>query len=481
VIHRFVLASLVLALAILSPGALAWAQSSGNQSCPPSKPSPDGSRILPMPAGRTSCALTDATGVSWRFEGDTLAHSTGGGWNPMARFPNLEINNGGQALMEGSCVGTNYQIWYVNGPAGFVPTLPPPQRLAANPFVNKTQGKSYPSLYALMTSGVRKGDKIEVAPLPPGLAIWASAGRVNVSGVTITLAPGAVIGCSVDEANAVFPFENPNPPTSGVTITGGEIAYARDLSHGQYRGINFGHARNTTIADTYIHDNDFGVESGGDNGTVTLTNVRLDHNGSGINASTTHNIYLGYGGDPADTTHYVIRGGYSVCTNHEGFQVKLRGPSGSIEDYVAAAPSRHGYTDCTESAAVDLSCGGDYTLGGSGHGAGIVLELGPKAQNVGIVRYNQEGKTDNCPKGGWAKSALVIQNCWLISDAPFDAMVVANADPNAKVTVRGCKIVGNGKWRLILGQGVTDGGGNTYYPDRAAAKLAAYPALPPPP
>ena len=463
-------------LVLLCPG-ISSAQSP--QTCPAGAPSPDGSAIRPVPPGQTSCILHAAHGDQWKYQGDMLYRNYGNGFNASGHYAQLQINSGGNSFALGVCYA-GFPLWLQMTGGGFMQAIDPAHPLPSLPFWNATQNRPYRTFHQMMLSGqITNGDTLEVKPLVSGIPVWFDAGRVQNNNLTISIDAGAILGCNVDEDNAVIPVSN---AVSGLTVTGsGEIAYAIDKSHGQYRGINLGTATGFTLKGTdsahhiYIHDNDFGLQSRGDNGTVTISHADFDHNGSGQNEAATHNIYLGWGGNKSDKSTYIVSDTRSVCTNHGGFEFKSRFPSGTVQNSVLASPSNHGYTDCTESAAVDLSCGGSHTLGGMGPGTGVVLELGPDAQNNTIIRYGAEIGTPNCPAGGWSGS-LVVQNAWLICD--FAGAKVGYNPHGLRFTVKNSKIVGcfGG-----LGWNVKDGGTNTVYATRAAAGLGPYPALPAPP
>ena len=460
----FVLLALALSL-IAYPLSFAFAQPSAAE-CP--DPSAEGSFIYP----NTPCVLT-SQGMTISFVGSELRRNG----VPFTTALAATYSSTGKFWFEKQC-GPD-KVWY-NDIATHKPQGASPAAGNNGPiFKNATTGVGYLTTGDLFENGA-SNQTWEIPPMPKGITTWCQGVIVSQPGVTIDLERGARLTASVQQSNAIIVF-NKNP--SHVTIRGGEIDWAVDTSSGQYRGINAGGAQDLTISGTYLHDNDFGIQASSyPSGTTRLINVVLDHNGSGANSSTTHNIYMTVGA-ATDASRIDITGGGSYCTDAGGFQYKSRWPGGAWTGFVAAAPSQHALDKtvrCEESAAIDLSCGGAYTLGGNAPGTGFVAEVGPNLQNNGgVIRYGAEAKSTNCPNlgpnhVGWAVNELTMQNCWLISDHPSNTPAVFNSN-NLPVKIRNCKLV-----NVTLPHAM-DGGGNTIYPNRKAAGLAAYPALPPPP
>lgn len=476
----------LLALAFLRPAAALAAGPPGElAACPSGSPSPDGSRIFPVPEGQVSCVLTDNENIRWRYQGKTLFDYYGRGWIAFTRNSELQINDGGTAFLAVACQGNLLGTFWVrrDGTLAIAPTKP-----LANNFVDRTDGQTYNNLGRMLQSGqVRNGDVLEVKALPRDLAIYRTASRITKSRITLDIDKGARIGCVQDEGNAIIPFDVGHGVITNVTIQGrsglGEIAYLHDKSRGSLRCINIATARNTTLKNLYIHDCDMGLIASGHNSTTTLTNVVFDHNGSGYNPAATHNMYLSIscrnqGCDDSVANLTRVR---SYCTDAGGFELKSRYPSGTWTGVVAAEPSPHGMTGCRESAAMDFSCGGDYRIGEPGHGNGFVAEIGPgfELNDGAVIRWNMDPPSV-CPRGGWAKQSATFQNCWIINDSHAARVTAIVHKGEVDVTVKDCKIVGNGT-KIALGAGIRDGGGNAFYASRSEAGLRPYPALPPPP
>lgn len=473
-------------------------------------PSQDGCTILPVPPGN-SATLTDSGGNTFQFQNTTVFVNG----SAFGSRNEVQINSGGQAFLGSLCTTPNILIWttYLNNQQLVIS----PTQTLANSFFNDTSATNFNKWLDLVgDASYHANDHLEIKGLPVGLAIYQMDGSADLfrTGNTVTFDSGAKIGCGVSEGNAVFAFDTSSVgPISNVvfqtaaspTVTP-EIAYGQDASTGSFRGINIGAVTTFTLTGPiYIHDNDFGVQSGGNNGVVTFTHLLLDHNGSSApgQASSTHNMYMSL---PAfatsDTSRHVISDFQSYCTDSQtlpGFQYKNRSPFSTVANATLAGVDPITFhTDCMESAAVDLSCGGYHVLGGTGTGNGIVLEVNTGLTGNGneLVRdYREESSTGNCPSGGWQNTdcqsatlqmlgtslgcALIIQNAWIINDSGqnIHAVTLGATEPSGfTATVSNSKIVCGAASPCnasFLGTGVTDGGGNTYFASRAAAGLSA--------
>jgi hypothetical protein len=475
-------------------------------SCP-ANPAADGTAIFQQSVGVISCLLEDAGGFWFRFNGLYLEDSvsSGGPWNAVNQYSQFQINSSGKDFaLGGACFTGDPAHWFWNNGDGFAsPVISPTNIPSPFPF---SIGASFFSSFQFPSGGQTEN----VGALQGGLNVWIGAGRITGSNTTISVASGGAIGCNADESNAIFPVDTSGGAISGTTVTGAgntvsQVAYLHDVNGGVFRCINMGNGSNWTVSNLYIHDCDYGLQgnttAGGTTGTIT--NVVWDHHGNSSSggSSASHNVYLG-GFAAGHTGILTVSGGGSYCTNgHDGggpgFEFKTRWVGGTFQNWTAASPSQHGYTDCAESAAVDLSCGGNYTLGGTTANTGVVLEVdnGINGNGFELVRYGRDDTTGNCGAGStpWSDTdcnsafsqncQLLIQNCWLINDSTTNIKVVTidATIPANRVTVKNCKLVQGSTGTITLGTGVIDGGGNASFATRAAAGLSPYPALPSPP
>ena len=438
--------------------------------CPVGSPSPDGSSIGPAAAGHSSCTLTDYQGLRWRYNADVLALVYPRQFD-IARYAEFQINSGGKAFARGGCQKLpGVSLWFQNFNDGFGPVLEPMHPRTSDVFVDVTRSVGRTTLNGLMTSGsIRNGDVISIEGIS-GVPILQTSSRIANSNLTMNFAAGVAIGCAVDLGTGIIVGQGSS--SDGLTINGGEFAYAIDRSSGQYRGIYPATSHNWTLNGTYVHDNDMGFLSSDNNGTMTFDGVVFEHNGSYLCPSGCHNVYLGGHSDTTGYNAQTKNGAVFWCTNQGGYPFKSRAPAGLLTKSIFAGEDSI-HTDCNASAAIDLACGGNYTVSYD------VLELGPNAGNTTLVRYgdDENGSGANCTIGGWPSgNTLVIDHAILILDKPGSPTLVCfntracQLHPGWPVTIQDSTIVTNGTQNTAfsaLCPGCVDGGGNTIYAGRA--------------
>jgi hypothetical protein len=519
--------------------------------CPVGTPSPDGSAIFQVGVGQTSCILTDAAGFRWDFTNLTLNLDTGSGFVAQTQGLNqLQINHSGRAFaLPLSCDNGPTNTWLVLDSSGqFVPAISPTVLVTPPIFRDNTLAQNFGNLFEMTNNPPVAGDALEVFPLQGGVPIWRTAGRITVANLTFTLDAGSKTGCTIDEGSAVLTVDpTGGAPVRNITVQAGagspmpEIAWGRDPSGGNARGINFGRVPIFTVNGVYFHDNDFGVQAGnvtqfssttwaatgggqvtfttpsphsiavGDSflvvgsspagyngtytaitgttgstlvaalavnpgaisvegwvssGTLTINNSLFVHNGTSApgQGSATHNVYIGTFPQTFNLTN-----SQSYClgrtnSSTDGFEVKSRPSTGTWTNYIAAGTNPiTADTDCMDSAAVDLPCGGVYTLGGTLTGTGGVVELALNAQNTAAFRIADN--IADCANGvQWPTTSITIQKHWILLDAPGTPVVGLNT-LNLPVTVKNSNIACNTTQTCnssVLGTNITDGGGNVF-------------------
>lgn len=455
-------------------------------------PSQDGCAIISQSGTTFSSTVQDNNGQIFRFHGGTLQVNTGAGFGDWGGAAQLQINNGngsGTSYVAEVCQTPNYTLWRK---FNSLPLVVSPTVTLANKFHNVTQSVNYNNLLDMTqdTGVLHNGDTLSIDVLPGSLPIYYTAGRIQFDNLTLNIPTGAILGCTVDESNAVITTDGSRMTINNVTLNlnSAELAYAQDIcnSCGDYHGINIGHVTTAyNINGGYIHDNDFGIQSpqgAGTEAVVTMTNTILDHNGSAFATAPTHNIYIGTAGSALNLTNV-----QSYCEGYpagdfstSGFEIKVRGPGGTYKGVIAAEVSAHGYTDCSASAAMDFSCGGNFVVGTTGAGNGYVVQVGANMQNTaGAIRYGAEatGGLPNCPTAtGWTTNHLTLNRGYIIMDGGISGTKAIynpnNAAISGVVSVSNSIIVCNGLQTCnstVLGLSVSDGGGNSYFSNRAAA------------
>lgn len=472
-------------------------------------PSQAGCTIVAQSGTTFSSTVQDNNSQIFRFHGPTLQVDSGSGFGNWGGAAQLQINNGngaGTSYVAEVCPTPNLTLWRK---FNSLPLVINPTTTLPNKFHNVTQGVDYNNLLDMTqdTGVLHNGDTLSIDALPAGLPIYYTAGRVQRDNLTFNIPTGVILGCTVDESNAVITTDTNGGANQVAHVTlnlnSSEIAYAQDIcnSCGDFHGINVGHVCHLTagscdgtgspsyaINGGYIHDNDFGIQSPQGDGTeaaVTITGTILDHNGSADATAPTHNIYIGTAGSALNLVNVA-----SYCEGYpagdfstSGFEIKVRGPGGTYTGVTAAEVSAHGYTDCSASAAMDFSCGGNFTVGTTGTGNGAVIQVGANMQNTaGAIRYGAEatGGLPNCPTTtGWTVNHLTVNRAYIIMDGGISGTKAIynpnNAAISGVVSVSNSIIVCNGLQTCnstVLGSNVSDGGGNTYYSNRAAALAA---------
>ena len=194
--------------------------------CPTGKPSPDGSTIVPVVAGRFSCTLTDTKGGNWRYNASTLVRTN---YGYSYGYDEDQINSGGKNFVRGLCSPNSTEYWYeFTGGAGPYPVISPTEIPSTKYFENLTTSTFYRSVPSMMSASSR-GDRLEIKSMPAGLSAWTSSSYRITGPLTLTIDYPAKIYCSQDEGNAIFPIDDSGGAFSGVTIQGsrglGELGY----------------------------------------------------------------------------------------------------------------------------------------------------------------------------------------------------------------------------------------------------------------
>jgi len=133
-------------------------------------------------------------------------------------------------------------------------------------------------------------------------------------------------------------------------------------------GIRFVHG-NLTVTNSYFHDNEEGIRSGADTGTIVIDHSEFAHNGSGNGQ--THNIYIGKIAALTVTNSYL----HDAVTGHE---LKSRAAQTIVSD--------NRIFDNYGNASYSI----DLPVGGVGIIQNNIIQQGPNSPNGAIIAYAAE-------------------------------------------------------------------------------------------
>ena len=283
---------------------------------------------------------------------------------------------------------------------------------------------------------VRPGETILLAP-----GVYRQCATIRTSGVTIK-GKGAHLERSVCGEKGALVWDGDNGTVEDLECSGVTVADR----NGACVRIE-GDAKTMTIRNVYFHDNDTGILGGVEGGHILIENSRFEHGGLGGFA---HGIYIL---TPAEV---VIRNSSFIGQRSEGHEIKSRAERTVLENNVIAG------LDENDSRAIDIPNGGELVIRGN------VIEKGPKADNADMIGIAREIKRHSNRR----HSTLVEDNLFIF-DRPG---VVFTSESPGKIVFRNNRVVGHAK----VGAPAEEQG-NTFLPDRAAAGLPPFPALPPAP
>lgn len=405
-------------LALLCGAADAPARSLGGAAAagaPPSctgNPSPDGCSIT----GPTSVVATDLNANTWQFDGNLGPNYSQGpgapgvvswgatrngteittGWNK------VQINSGHHAyVLEASAAPSSCYKWklFNNGTGGFTQQVSPTSGSLGNIFVNTTTSATFGSPEDML-SAAAAGNTLTYPAMPAGICGWDAPGFMNPNNLTISCTGNGAIYNGTMEVIG-----------NSQTIQNCELGFTQSPGNAPASAVNIHRGTQTpTFTNVFVHDSDDGILAGGVNGALTVTNSTLSHNsyynGSGDCAGFGHNLYFAYsnGGTtpPDDTGSVSISNTSSRDVRCQGDPYKLRVNGGTVTNFDAVACSGAFGTDCGSNWAVDVPCGGPYTIS---HG---IMERGPNnfplsgSYSNSIMSYGEEWPGSisdpwNCP------------------------------------------------------------------------------------
>ena len=183
-------------------------------------------------------------------------------------------------------------------------------------------------------------------------------------------------------------------------VTGGQNILLRNLDisgitvpDGNGAGVRYDQGT-LTLDNVHLHGNQNGILGAADaNGTITITNSEIDHNGT--SAGNTHNIYIG------DIAQFTLTNSY-VHDANVGHEVKSRAENNTITG------NRILDNSGTSSYSIDLPNGGNATITNN------VIEQGANNQNHVVNAYGEEGSLH-------AGTTVTFSNNEVVNDDPNGA------------------------------------------------------------
>ncbi|MBI2105055.1 MAG: fibronectin type III domain-containing protein [Candidatus Omnitrophica bacterium] len=281
-------------------------------------------------------------------------------------------------------------------------------------------------------------------------------------GISIVGEPGAHLretACSGKGALVV--------QSEDVTIEGLECS---GISSGSGNGACVrNEAASLTIRNVYFHDNQtayLGGEEGAPTGTILIENSRFERNGQD---GTSHNVYIA-----KRTPHAIFRNNvvYHVTGGHG---VKCGAKKCEILNNVIA------HLGGSASKVINVQLGGEATIQGN------VLEQGPGALNRWMITVADEPFNGiygtSHPDAIPGNHQIVIKDNIMVFDRPGSVLLYTKSPQvDIPITVQGNTLVNMTTFldADAVGAQVSGEVDNTYFSNRAAAGLAAYPLLPSP-
>ncbi len=284
--------------------------------------------------------------------------------------------------------------------------------------LDQTSGLTYPTLSAAITASAANDT----------LLVPAGSYVENFPDITHNLTINAVGGL----ASLTTPQPEPIntrailnvPGNSGVSlsISGLEISGAtRPEPFPNGAGILFETGNGTlTITNSYIHNNQDGVLTGGPTAfspggvmSVVISHSQISSNGAPPGSSyeasgSDHNIYAG------SLTSFTLTDSYVSDVQGYGHEVKSRAASNTIVDNRIQDGST-----ALSSYDIDLPDGGNDII------VGNIIEKGPMAANSSMIHFGGEGT--------YAGSSLFVSGNTFINDRPGGAVGILNQtqDPDS--------------------------------------------------
>jgi hypothetical protein len=268
--------------------------------------------------------------------------------------------------------------------------------------------------------------------LPPG--VYKEAGRIAASNVVIK-AHGVRLEETAHEHKGALVVAGNNVTIEGLECAGIRV---RD-NNGSCVRLE---AKDLTLRKVWFRDSQSGLMTWNkDSGTVLIEDSKFERIGRA------HGVYIGRG-----PTHLILRNSSFLSSTAEGHEVKSRAARNTIERCTIAS------LDGKDSRLIDLPEGGVNVIRGN------VLQKGPASSNQDLIGIGME-----------ARRALHETNSSVIEDNVF---ILERPEANVPLHERDVPPARMERNTFIGGE--RPAGNNKWFPNRAAAGLGAYPALPRP-
>ena len=369
--------------------------------------------------------------------------------NPVGPAPSLGRNGGPRVYSKWVYLaGHDVFAGYNNPDEGmWLYRLPDqPQQVAAPvdgvikvcPADNFAFGCQYSSLSTALANAA-PGDIVELAA-----GTYRQAAIVNVEAITIRGLSGAHLTGVAAQGKAALVVKSDNVVIDGIECS--NIAVSDD--NGACIRIE---APSITVRNVYFHDNEEGILGGIEGGTVLIEDSVFERNGRGGRA---HGVYIS-----KRVNQLIFRRNKVLSGKGLGHDLKSRARTSLIENNIFAG------LDGNNSRAIDVPNGGKVIIRNN------VIEKGANSDNrdmIGIALSDASSHHDI--------NNTLIENNTIIFDR--NPSMLINSRSSGPVTLSGNTVV-NMDTLVKDGGVVIDDGTNEYLPDRAAAGIGPYPALPP--
>lgn len=283
----------------------------------------------------------------------------------------------------------------------------------------KTKGCQFTRI-ADAVRAVRQGGVIEIHP-----GIYEEAAVIAANHVRLLAQPGAEMRGVAAQGKGALVIKGDSVTIEGLACSGIKVS-SRNGACIRLEG------RNLTLRNVYFHDSEQGILGG--RGAILIEDSRFERLGAEGRA---HAIYV-------SGQELIIRRSRILASKDEGHEVKTRTAKTLIEDCVIAS------LDGDDSRLIDVSNGGAVIIRRN------ILEEGPASANHEMIGIGYEGLE-------YPENSVLIEGNTVIVDRSSKKLFGGPA----AMTIRDNHIVG--------GYPID---GNRYYPDRRAAGLREYPALP---